>query len=198
MRDIAVTVKLSTLEEVDMLGEILLKFNPKISLFEIHFENLDAVNAISISDILDPFEEQGLQIASIRIPYTNDFTILEKLAIIGSETWGRNIILEKNVPKKQILPKLFDLFSVYKTRILLSPIPPYIEKTYQRIREYIGGVFGLAINFTYFRGIENPTSFIKRYLGVVKSISITNYDESRKPLPILDPRGSNNPKLLRC
>ncbi len=197
MKRIAVTVKLSRMEELDQLDSTLSTINSKISLFEVYLVDKDLVNSVGISDILDPFEDQGLRIASIKAPFTKDLGILEKLAIISSETWGKTIVLKEKSPSADFLPELFDLFSVYKTKLLFNSPPQLIQEIYEKIRGYIGGVFGLAIDFTYFKGENDSISLLDSYLGLIKSISITNHDEDMKPIPILDPRGNNNPRLLR-
>ncbi|RLE60014.1 MAG: hypothetical protein DRJ35_04395 [Thermoprotei archaeon] len=194
----AISVKISTEEELERIEEVLYRLDDTDYWVELDLEKAEIIENASVSDIIDPFFESSVRIAAIKTPILEEEDYLEKLAVIGSEIEGNHIIFTiDNLPKEEIFLTLFDIFSIYKTKVSFDAHPAHLDDIYSDVSQFIGGIFGLSFTQEHYENTEEFIRFIRKYLGIVRNIRIINMDEENQPKPLLKPGKYNNPKLLK-
>lgn len=194
----AISIKISSEEELERIGKKLYNLGNSGFWAELDFEKAEIVENSSISDILDPFFESSVRIAAIKTPMLVEENFLEKLAVIGSEIEGNQIVFTVHEPlEEEVLAMLFDIYSVYKSKVLFDAPPRYLDEIYNSLSQFIGGVFALSLTQEHYSDTDEFIQFTGKYLGVVRNIRILNVDDNNLPRPILKPGRFNNPKLLK-
>lgn len=194
----AISIKISTEEELERIEEVLYRLDDTDFWVELDFEKTEIIENASVSDIIDPFFESSVRIAAIKTPILEEEDFLEKLAVIGSEIEGKHVIFTIKSPlEEEVFLTLFDIYSIYKTKVLFDTFPQHLDEIYNNVSQFIGGVFGLSFTQEHYTDTEELIKFIRKYLGIVRNIRIINIDNENQPKPLLKPGRYNNPKLLK-
>ena len=159
----------------------------------------EALQQVSLWDLLDPVHDAGVRISSIRVvDIRPESELIEKLAVVASETAGRTAIISSPNPQDLgVLEEWLQVFAAYQARLLLEPRSAReTHQLYKSLRELIGGVLGFSQVQENFPSTEYFLRVLTPYLQMTHNVQVSNYGEGRVAR-ILTLGVYNNPLLLR-
>lgn len=181
----ALSWRLAELREPDLWVQI-------ISKWEVLAEE-------GVSEVVDAFHDSGVNLASIKFEFTDNFDVeeFERILLMADESAGRTVIVRPGEGVIAYLEEIHDISAIYKVKVLLEPgSVKACRKVYEGIEGMIGGVIGLSLVEEDFSDTESFMANLKKYLRITRNLNISNY-EGDKPAPALIPSQYNNPRLLR-
>jgi len=195
---LSIAVRVRGEKELEEVVERLREAGAESLWIQLHVD-AETLQQASLWDLLDPVHDAGMRIASVRVVSANPGAeLIEKLAVIASETAGRTAIISS--PGAQVLEALGDwlqVFAAYRARLLIEPRSAReTRQLYKVLRELIGGVLGISQVQENFPSTEHFLRVLTPYLQLTRNVQVSNYGEEGAAR-ILTPGTYNNPLLLR-